>query len=442
MKIGETKPNSRWLSRALSPWVVIPSIGLGMLYGAYYPQRALELAPVGKLFMSLLGMCVLPMLITAIVSGLGRLLLLGHPGSTLRRMLTVFAGGLAVVSVFALLVAVVVQPGGNLSHDTKQAIGRLLSSSEFNNPATTAYESPTMMALLKQSIPSNPFASASEGNYLAVIFFSMLMGLSLGFVRQKNIEVTLSVFEVLSDASLLLIRWMLYTVPVGLFCLFAYQFAHSGSHIFIDLGKLVLTIYGVSIVLLITYVIVIARISKISIRRALQVIKDPFFAGLATSSSFASLPVVVSALQEKLKLDKRFTNLVLPLAITLNPHGSVMWATIVTVFMAKLYAIPLGIAGALFIVIGAILTGLAVTGVPGIATTFMLSIVLAPLGIPVGSTLILLLAIDPLLDPIVTAVNVVGNCATTTAFGALHKDELAPAAVEVDAQVLQLDTAG
>jgi proton glutamate symport protein len=75
---------------------------------------------------------------------------------------------------------------------------------------------------------------------------------------------------------------------------------------------------------------------------------------------------------------------------------------------------PIGLQQCAIILIGAVVAGMAGAGAPGLVTISMISILLDPLGLPVGPAIVLLLAIDPITDPIRTVANLHANCATTS----------------------------
>jgi Na+/H+-dicarboxylate symporter len=144
---------------------------------------------------------------------------------------------------------------------------------------------------------------------------------------------------------------------------------------------------------------------------------------MGTSNGYAAIPSAIRGLHNGLKLDKDTTNLVIPLGISLNPHGTVMHFAISTMFMVQLYGKGMDINLFFVILFGSILAGLAATGAPGLAALGMISIVLDPLGLPVGVAVILLAAVDPIVDPILTVVNVHSNCASTAVVAIHDKSE-------------------
>jgi proton glutamate symport protein len=132
-----------------------------------------------------------------------------------------------------------------------------------------------------------------------------------------------------------------------------------------------------------------------------------------TSSSFAAIPSALRCLQNNLKINRGTTNLVIPLGININPQGTVMYFALSTILIAQIYNVSLGSQGFMIALIGSILAGMGATGVPGAGGLSILALILGPLGLPVQTAIILLIAIDPIIDAILTVTNVYANCAAT-----------------------------
>lgn len=129
-------------------------------------------------------------------------------------------------------------------------------------------------------------------------------------------------------------------------------------------------------------------------------------AGLALGS--------LRSVHENLGRERQGGGLVVPLGITLNPQGNVLHFSIAAVFVAQLYGQSLAWEQIGVVVVASVLTSVAASGAPGVAALGMLTLVLEPLGLPAAVGLILLTAIDPIVDPLLTAANVHATCASAT----------------------------
>jgi proton glutamate symport protein len=205
----------------------------------------------------------------------------------------------------------------------------------------------------------------------------------------------------------------MYALPFGLCCLFASQISQVGINVFLALIKFVVLIYASSCLMLIIYSIIISLKKKVSIFQSFSALRETLIVALGTSSSFAAIPSALNCLTENLKIDKGTTNIVVPLGVSLNPHGSVLHFAISTVFVAQVYGASLGPQGLLITLVGSVFAGMAATGVPGGGSLSMLAIIFGPLGLPLQAALVFFIAIDPIIDPILTVVTMHANCAAT-----------------------------
>lgn len=412
-KVGKSNRNPEKLKWLLSHWAILSGICLGIVIGLTAKKTALLLAPFGKIYLSLLQMCIIPILITAVISALGHLISEGKTNQYILRLVIVFFITLICASSSGLLTGILFKPGKNLDSESKIVLGKVLAKSK-QSETVLLYESPNLFNFLIEIVPTNLFDAMVKDQNLAILFFSIIFGIALGFVNSSSSQLALSVFEGLYDSFLKIIEWIMYGLPIGLLCLFASQVAQVGLQIMWALAKLVLLIYLCSLFLLFLFQIIIWRSVKGSFLQSLSGLKETIVVAFGTSSSFATIPSALRGLTEELKINKEFANLIIPLGISINPPGNVLYFAISTVFIAQIYNVVLNWQGILILILGAVFAGMAATGAPGMASLSMMSLILEPLNLPVQSTIILLMAIDPILDPILTVVNVHSNCTVTT----------------------------
>lgn len=405
------KPYLPKLSWLLSPWCILIGVCAGATIGIINKALALELAPFGSLYLKLLQMLVLPMLVTAVISGLGNLFVLGIERKRINKLILSVLLGLVVASFVGSFSGVVGQPGSELSHNAQVVLGKTITKTEqsVHEPQT---EPPTMFHYLQDIVPDNIFKSLARGDTLAILFFSVLTGISMGLLNSEANKAALMVLNGFYDGFLAIIGWMMYFLPIGLLCLFADAVAKVGFEIVWATGKLILYIYLTCILLLMTYSIIMWQKLKhrLSYSDILLGLRQPLMVALGTSSSLATIPAALSALKTNLKADKHLCDLVIPLGMTINPPASVLQFAISSLFIAQVYGMELSMNQLSIVFIGSILAGLASAGTPSIIGLTMIAMILDPLGLPSNVAIILLAAIDPVIDPIITALNVQANC--------------------------------
>lgn len=400
-------PKISWL---LSPWLIFIGVFLGAIIGIVDTPLAHKLMPFGLLYLRLLQMLVLPMLVTAVISGLGNLFVSGMEKSQIIKLISFLLAGLMIASLIGLLFGIFAHPGIELSHEAQVILGKTITKTE--QTIGEQIEPPSLFNYIQAIVPENIFKSLTGGDTLAVLFFSILTGISMGLLNSDANKAALMVVNGFYDGFLAIIGWMMYFLPFGLMCLFADAIAKVGFEIVWATAKLIIFIYIACLCSLIVYSLMMWWKLKQNFTywQILIGLRQPLLVALGTASSFATIPSVLNALKNNLKADKNICDLVIPLGMTINPPASVLQFAISSLFIAQIYGMELDFNQLSVVFIGSILAGLASSSTPSVVGLTMIAMILDPLGLPSGVAIILLVAIDPVIDPIITALNVHANC--------------------------------
>jgi len=396
-----------------SPWPALISIILGGYVGIYQQSLARSVAPVGEIYLALLEMFILPIIITALIHSIGRIFMEGLGGRYFKRVVLVFTVGMLAASSVALVLGSDILPGASPGEDSKKILGEAIIQSEqagLVGVATQGNEG--MLGFMRTMIPGNVFEAASTGNSLALVFFCIITGIALGTLGSDKPKTALRVIEAGYDAFMKIISWIMYALPLGLFCLVAAKTAALGSEVLVAMGTFVGVFYAGAVALVVSYLLLTAWRTGGGLWLALKAVREPLIVALGTSSRFAAIPAALRSLSTGLRRDQVTSSLVIPLGMNINLQGSAFYFTLATLFAAHLYGRALTPEEYLLLPIASMFAAIAASDAPGIAAIGMISIVLEPLGIPVGVTIILLSVIDPIIDPIVSLTDVHGNCAS------------------------------
>lgn len=402
-----------WLK---SVWMILGSIAAGVLLGLYQPELSLKLVPYGDLYLSFLKMCVIPIMVTAIVSSVGRLFMSSGSNKILVRMIVISIASMFVVSALGIVTGLLAQPGASISSNSKAVLGTILldteSASTASSPVTeSANNGSGLMDFIFNLIPENIFIALGQGNSLQILFFSVVMGVALGTLSTRTGDQFLSMTDYLFKVFQRVIGSSMYLLPAGLLCIMAGQIASTGIGIMLAMFKFIGLIHMLSLVLMIASGMVIAYKLKISFIESLSGMKDSLTIAFGTQYSIATMPAVLDALRNRFKLNADSVNLVVPLSIVVCRYSMVMIYSLGIMFIAQLYSVPLGWQGLLIILIGAVLASVAGAGVPGIVAISMIALIATPLHLPYSTGIILLMAIIPVINPIITAANIHLNSA-------------------------------
>ncbi len=406
-----------------NPWIILLSVGLGVIFGLLAKDTALFLAPIGDMYLYLIQMSVLPILVTAVISSLALILRNDSAKKHLGRMLIVFLLALFALSLAGALTGLLGQPGSGLDEGTKKTLSQVINKNGEQGVLTmnlkgssteTPTDQPPLLVFFQKIIPSNIFHALGLGNALEVVFFAIIFGIVLGFIKDQNSQLIIHLSQSLLEAFQKLISWALYGLPFGLIFLISAQVASVGVQIFLAMIKFVLLFYvgGLAIFIVATLVLWIRSGVKSPIA-VLKAMLDPIIISLATRNSFAALPASIVSLEKGLGFDATVSNLVLSLGTTVCRFGNIFYFALAAFFVAQVYAVPVGLNEFTIILIGAVLAGTATAGASGVLTLPMLGFVLSPLGLPLEAVLVIFYAIDTIIDPMRTFLIVYVNAAAT-----------------------------
>ncbi len=399
-----------WFETALWKRVFL-GLALGVIFGIAVTQ---SLGPVegeallarvkviGDVFIRLIRMIVVPLIFFTLTAGIYAM---GDP----RKLGTigVKAFGLYLLTTFfaniiGLIMGTVLRPGVGV---------------EIGNPERIVLpEAPPLSDRLMGIIPTNPFMALVEGDVLAVIFFSILLGIGILMSHEKG-EPAGRFFEAASEAILKMTYLIMELAPFGVFALIAYTAGTKGIETFTAILTLTIAVYlGAALHMLIVYGGLIKFVLGLPFVNFFRGILEAQMVAYSTSSSSATLPVTIRAVTENLGVDKPVAGSVLPLGATINMDGTSLYLGIVALFAAQAYEIPLEAYHYPLIALTAALVSIGTAGVPS-ASLFLLAIVLDVFNFPASEVAVIvgfIFPFDRLLDMMRTVVNVTGDAAVAT----------------------------
>jgi adenylate cyclase len=414
------------------PSVILAAAILGSIIGFYTaPISALLgvasfakiLAVPGQLYLFFLQMTVIPIIITAIASSLGKLMRNKNNDGFVKRLVLVFLAGIGITAIVGIVLGSLGKPGAGLDEDTRSLLTHLVSSEPQSDALEVSLSASTIPETLRRNglaaffsslVPSNIFSALSLGSTMAVVFFSITFGIAIGFLKEDSATLLINLFSAIFEAFQKLVSSSLYLLPLGLVCLMAEQIAAVGIQIFMAMSKfIVLYCIGTGFLFLVSTIIIWQRSGQKNPFKVLAVMFEPVMLALATRNSMAALPSAINSLCRDLGFNKNQVNLALPLGMTLGRFGNIFYFGIAVFFVAQLYGAQLTLVSYVIIFLGIILAGTATAGASGIVTISVISIALSPLNLPVEAVLVIFMAIDTIIDPFRTLLLVYANIAAT-----------------------------
>ena len=362
---------------------------------------------VGKMFITALKMLVVPLVFFSLISGvfgIGDVSKLGKVGA---KSFALYMMTTALTITMAIGLAAVIIPLFNTAH---------VQSADF-----VGEEAPPLSDVLINIIPSNVVEAFASGNMLQIIFFSILLGISLLMVGKKAKGIAEGV-EVMNEAMMNMVNIIMSVAPYAVFALLAKAVAQLGLDLLEQLAVYVAVVIAALFLHLFGSLMVILKLfSKLSPKIFLNKIRDAQIFAFSTASSNATIPVTLRSVTKRMGVDNSVASFTVPFGATINMDGTAIMQGVATVFIANVYGVDLGLSGYLTVILMSVLASIGTAGVPGVGL-IMLSMVFVQVGLPVEG-IGLILGVDRLLDMIRTSVNVTGD-AVVTCIVARSEDEL------------------
>ncbi len=356
---------------------------------------------IGKMFVTALKMLVVPLVIFSLITGvigIGDIRALGKVGgkSFALYMLTT---AIAIAVGISIAAALGIGSGVHMTSDA----------------SFTAKEAPALSSVLINIIPSNFINAMAQGNMLQIIFFSILLGISILMVGKKALPV-IELVEISNEIMMKMVNIVMAVAPYAVFALLARAMANLGLGLLADLAGYVLVLIGALMFhLFITLMAILKIFSGKSPAMFLKKMRETQIFAFSTSSSNATIPVTLKTVTDRLGVDNSVASFTVPFGATINMDGTAIMQGVATVFIANAYGVDLGFAGYLTVILMSVLASIGTAGVPGVGL-IMLSMVFTQVGLPVEG-IGLILGVDRLLDMIRTAVNVSGDAAVSVIVG-------------------------
>ena len=392
----ETQPKA-WYK--LLHWQILIAMLLGTIVGLV---GGVEVVPwfawLGALFIRLLRMIIVPLVVTSIVTGVASV----GAGKSLGRLFGKTMGYYLATSALAALAGLVLvnilRPGA----DSNIAGVEQTGIQEVSTPSSPA-------ELLLDIVPQNVIAAAAKPNMLALIFFSILFGISVSVLSDKPRTLLTDLFSAGFQAMMRLTSGVIRFAPIGVFGLIVRVVGTSGLDSFRPLAMYMVTIaLGLSFHLFATLPMLLLLVGGIRPRIHFRNMREAMAMAFSTSSSAATLPVTINAVEKKMGVSNRVSSFVLPMGATVNMDGTALYECAGVLFIAQVLGIDLSIWQQLLVVLTALLASIGAAAVPsaGLVIIFIVLEAVNLRGPEVDVIVGAMLAVDRPLDMYRTAVNV------------------------------------
>ncbi|HFD2029655.1 TPA: dicarboxylate/amino acid:cation symporter [Clostridium perfringens] len=378
-------------------FATLTALTLGVVLGIIFKENILFLDTVGKAYMSLIKMIVVPLVVTSLITSIVRLENLDTLKSIGLKTFTVLLGTTGAAAFIGIIVASSLNLGQDL---------RFIGAENFK-----AREIPEFSKVLIDMLPSNPLAAIVENKIVPIVIFSMFVAIAL--VIEDNInkekakpfkDFILSAYDIV----LRITKMVLRIIPYGVFALIATAAAKNGMDTLMSLIWVILAVYIAAFLqFLFVYTPLISFVARMNPLKFFKGIFPAQVVAFTSQSSYGTLPVTIKSLVEGVGVSENIASFVAPLGSTIGLNGcGGFYPAIVAIFAANVFNVELTIYSYILIVLTAIISSIGIAGVPGSAT-MSTTVMLAALGLPIEA-LAMVIAVDSIIDMIRTATNVTG----------------------------------
>ena len=213
------------------------------------------------------------------------------------------------------------------------------------------------------NIFSNPIKSLAEGEYLGILFWSIIIGFALRIVAS---DTTKDVIEDIADSITKVVNFIIQFAPIGIMGLVFTSVSESGLGIFTEYGQLLLLIVGcmVFVGLVINPFISFLLLKRNPYPLLLTCLRDSGITAFFSRSSAANIPINMQ-LCERLGIDRDFFSISIPLGSTINTNGAAITITIMTIVTCYTLGIPVPFSIALVLCVVSTLAACGASGIVG-----------------------------------------------------------------------------
>ena len=357
---------------------------------------------IGDIFLHAINMIVIPLVFLSTVLGISTMTDSKSMGRIAVKTFLYFIVTAVLAAVVGVIVTDVLRPGYG-THKTEVDAGEIMKTVE-------SADSSTLMDKIVDIVPSNIFEAFSSDNILPIIFFSLLLGYFITKIHANRQATINNVFESFNEAIMVLTNFIIRFAPVGIFAIVMVLVGKQASDIgalkeyFRNFAFFVIVVW-ISLIVMggIVLPIMVGLMAKVPPIKHLKQIYSALMVAFSTSSSYSALPLIISDAKEKMGVSNNIASFTVPLGITFNKIGTIVYECVAVIFVAQAVGMDLTAAQQVSLIGASIVTVLGAPSVP-MAGVITLAVLLAAMGLPTDY-IGMFMAIDILCDMPKTLLN-------------------------------------
>lgn len=370
------------------------------------------LDPLGQIFLRLLFMVVVPLVFSSLAGGVSQLRDLRRLGPMAGRTFALFAVNMAVGVALGLLMMNLLAPGERIEPGVRADLVAAYGGDAQAIAGRVAAQEPfSLRQMVELLMPRNLLKSVVEFQLLPLILFALLAGAAatrLDVDHRRRFE---HAMRIVTETMTAIVGFAMRLAPWAVAALVAAVVLQAGLSV---LRQVLVFVAGVLLVMAVhlfgTMSLLLKLLSRRTPRDFFRAIRVILVTAFSTSSSNATLPTTMAVAQRELGVSPGTAGFVLPLGATMNMSGTALYEGCVVLFVAQVYGVPLDLAQQAQLLVLAVVSAVAVAGIPGGSLPLLVGL-MATFGLP-AEGIALILGFDRLLDMARTVVNVSADVVT------------------------------
>ena len=390
---------------------IFGAIFLGIYLGIYQKAFSQNLEIISEIYLSTISFTIIPITLTLLAFSISSLMTTTTLSMSARRVWMIIIGALFVGTGIAVgtaslwihlqhLYAAGAPLVPNLSTNSAKTIHYLSINDTLGDLNNIRFD--TFIATL---IPKNIFNSLATGNSLQVFVIAVMIGMALSTRTPEQRASILNSLSSIRSIFTAILQASLSVLPIGLVAIISTSLLKIEASLFLAMLPFVYWLFAAYGILAIISLIVLKCYSPLSITEMLKATREALYVSFSTGSNQAALPLLMDALEEKVGFKKDQIETIIPLFVIVCRVTSASYFAFTSVFIAAVYNIPLEPMQYLFIMFAAVLASLASSGSNSLVGFSMITLILNPLGVPLGEVGAILLILEPFIDPFRTALS-------------------------------------
>ena len=379
------------------------------LFKAQKKEVASYFSILSDIFLHLIKMIIAPLVLAVLVIGVAKVGDFKSVGRIGLKTLIYFTSATIIALALGLVIVNIFEPGKVMHLDLPD---NKIETGIQNN-------SQTSKNFIDHVIPESLIRSMAANDILPIVVFALFFGVAASGVGEHGKPI-IKAFESLSHVMFKVTNFVMNFAPIGVFGAISAVVIQQGLDVLGGYLYLILCFFGGLFIFVFVILLIICYAFKINYIKLLKDIKEPILLAFSTASSESAMPKTIEAL-EKHGISNRIVSFVLPLGYSFNLDGSIMYMTFATVFIAQSYGIDISMADQIKMMLILLITSKGMAGVPR-ASLVVIAGMLTMFKIP-AEGLLLLLAVDQLLDMGRSATNVVGNAVASAVVARLEGEK-------------------